>query len=118
MLPYNYIIIIILIIILIFFYDFNNIQMLIISDQYPTIIELQKDYNKCKEELKQNMRKEAECEFIKGRINSLTMSKPSIISVFFVWIIDAFKKIFNLLNIYNIIILIIIMFSLKFIIFS
>ena len=92
--------------------------MLIISDQYPTIIELQKKYDECKEELKQNTKKEIDCELLKGRIDSLMMSKPSIIIVFFVWIIDAFKKIFNLLNIYNIIILIIIMFSLKFIIFS
>ena len=114
MYPHYYYIIILLFlaIVIIFIYDFKSIEIKIISDQYPEIINLENQLQECEKN------EQKHCSFIKDKIKIIKENKPSIISVFFVWIIDAINNIFKLLSLYNLILLIILIISIKFIILN
>ena len=99
---------IIFIIILIFIYDYKSIEAKINEPNYYEIKEIESNYriNKCEingelPSLKQK------CELMLSRIEILKNKKPSLLSVFFIWLLDIFNSYFTTFRFINCIITII-----------
>ena len=100
--------IIFLFLILIFIYDYKSIEAKINQVNYLEIKKIESDYNinKCKingdlPSLKQK------CELMLDQIELLKTKKPSLISVFFIWLMDIINSYFTTFNFSNCIITII-----------
>ena len=101
-------IIIFSIFILIFIYDYKSIEAKINQENYYEIKKIESDYNinKCKKNgnlpsLKQK------CELMLAQIELLKLKKPSLISVFFIWLLDIVNSYFTTFSLINCIISII-----------
>ena len=100
--------IIFIFLILIFIYDYKSIEAKINQANYLEIKKIESDYNinKCKingdlPSLKQK------CELMLDQIELLKTKKPSLISVFFIWLMDIVNSYFTTFNFSNCIITII-----------
>ena len=90
------------ILILVFIYDYKSIEAKINQSNYYEIKKIESDYNinKCKingdlPSLKQK------CELMLAQIDILKIKKPSLISVFFIWLLDIVNSYFATFNLYN-----------------
>ena len=99
---------ILFIIILVFIIDYKSIETKINQSNYYEIKEIESNYriNKCEingelPSLKQK------CELMLSRIEILKNKKPSLISVFFIWLLDIFNSYFTTFRLINCIITII-----------
>ena len=96
------------IIILIFFYDYKSIETKINQANYYEIKKIESDYkiNKCaiNGELPSLKQK---CELMLSQIELLKNKKPSLLSVFFIWLLDLFNSYFTTFSLINCIITII-----------
>ena len=98
-------IIIFIIFVFVFIYDYKSIEAKINQSNYYEIKKIESDYkiNKCKingelPSLKQK------CELMLSQIELLKSKKPSLISVFFIWLMDIFNSYFTTFNLINCII--------------
>ena len=113
---YLFIILIFLVFIFVFIYDYKSIEAKINQNNYLEIKKIESDYkiNKCEingdlPSLKQK------CELMLSQIELIKMKKPSLISVFFIWLMDIFNvyfTTFNLINCFIMIIFIIVVYKL------
>lgn len=109
----HYLFFFMLILISVFIYDKKSVEMKIMEDKFPEIENLEKQLKEC---FKNGSGKP--CEIIKKKIQIVKERKPSLISMFFIWISDALISIFKSISLYNFILLIILLISIKFIIFD
>ena len=93
---------------MIFIYDYKSIETKINQPNYYEIKEIESNYriNKCEingelPSLKQK------CELMRSKIELLKNKKPSLISVFFIWLLDIFNSYFTTFRLINCIITII-----------
>ena len=100
--------VIFLLLILIFIYDYKSIEIKINHANYYEIKKIESDYNinKCQihgdlPSLKQK------CQLMLDKIELLKTKKPSLISVFFIWLMDIINSYFTTFNLVNCIITII-----------
>ena len=106
----NYIIIafsIIIVVILVFMHDLKYIEIRLLAEEYPNIIEIQNKYDECIK------KKSGACDIIKNRLDMINSKKPSMLSSFFIWTTDGLTTIFNNLNPKNFGLLIILIIALK-----
>lgn len=98
-------ILIFIILVFVFIYDYKSIEAKINQSNYYEIKKIESDYkiNKCEingelPSLKQK------CQLMLSQIELLTSKKPSLISVFFIWLMDIFNSYFTTFNLINCII--------------
>ena len=93
---------------MIFFYDYKSIETKINQANYYEIKKIESDYkiNKCaiNGELPSLKQK---CELMLSQIELLKNKKPSLLSVFFIWLLDLFNSYFTTFSLINCIITII-----------
>jgi hypothetical protein len=107
-------IIIIIFISIIFFLDFQSIQTKINSENLSSINSLKSDYeiNKC--EINGNLSSlHSYCDNLKSQINILEKKTPTVLSTFFIWILDILNSIYAAMGIKNILITTFIIFIIK-----
>ena len=95
-------IIIIIFISIIFFLDFQSIQTKINSENLSSINSLKSDYeiNKC--EINGNFSSlHSYCDNLKSQINILEKKTPTVLSTFFIWILDILNSIYAAMGIKN-----------------
>ena len=98
-------IIIIIFISIIFFLDFQSIQTKINSENLSSINSLKSDYeiNKC--EINGNFSSlHSYCDNLKSQINILEKKTPTVLSIFFIWILDILNSIYAAMGIKNVLI--------------
>ncbi len=98
-------ILIFIILVFVFIYDYKSIEAKINQSNYYEIKKIESDYkiNKCEingelPSLKQK------CQLMLSQIELLKSKKPSLISVFFIWLMDIFNSYFTTFNLINCII--------------
>ena len=97
--------IIIIFISIIFFLDFQSIQTKINSENLSSINSLKSDYeiNKC--EINGNFSSlHSYCDNLKSQINILEKKTPTVLSIFFIWILDILNSIYAAMVIKNVLI--------------
>jgi len=102
-----------LVIALIFVNDMKSIEMKMMDSQFSELEALETQLSEC---LKNRLIKP--CEIIKQRIKILKQRKPSIITLFFVWISDALVTSIKSINLYSFAMLIVLIISIKIIVFG
>ena len=103
-----YILLILLLFVIIFIYDYKSIEAKINQNNYFEIKKIESNYkiNKC--EINGNLSSlKQKCELMLNQIELLKTKKPSLISVFFIWLLDIFNSYFSTFNLINCIITII-----------
>jgi hypothetical protein len=98
----------------IFFLDFTSIQTKINSENLSKINSLKSDYgiNKC--EINGNLSSlHSYCDNLKSQINILEKKTPTVLSTFFIWILDILNSIYAAMGIKNILITTFIIFIIK-----
>ena len=105
------IILLFLFFILIFLYDYKSIEAKInqINNYEIKNIETEFDINKCNEHGDLTSLKKP-CKLMKEKIELLKTKKPSLISVFFIWLLDIINSYFTTFNLNNCFITIIFLF--------
>ena len=100
-----YILLILLLFVIIFIYDYKSIEAKINQSNYFEIKKLESNYriNKC--EINGNLSSlKQKCELMLNKIELLKTKKPSLISVFFIWLLDILNSYFSAFNLINCII--------------
>ena len=103
-----YILLSFFIFVIIFIYDYKSIEAKINQNNYFEIKKIESNYkiNKC--EINGNLSSlKQKCELMLNQIELLKTKKPSLISVFFIWLLDIFNSYFSTFNLINCIITII-----------
>lgn len=103
-----YILLSFFIFVIIFIYDYKSIEAKINQSNYFEIKKIESNYkiNKC--EINGNLSSlKQKCELMLNQIELLKTKKPSLISVFFIWLLDIFNSYFSTFNLINCIITII-----------
>ena len=103
-----YILLSFFIFVIIFIYDYKSIEAKINQNNYFEIKKIESNYkiNKC--EINGNLSSlKQKCELMLNKIELLKTKKPSLISVFFIWLLDIFNSYFSTFNLINCIITII-----------
>jgi hypothetical protein len=103
-----YILLILLLFVIIFIYDYKSIEAKINQNNYFEIKKIESNYkiNKC--EINGNLSSlKQKCELMLNQIELLKTKKPSLISVFFIWLLDILNSYFSTFNLINCIITII-----------
>ena len=97
-----FIILILSFFLLIFIYDYKSIEAKINQSNYYEIKKIESDYNinKCKENGDLPSLKQA-CKLMQNKIELLKTKSPSLISVFFIWIMDIINSYFTTFNFVN-----------------
>ena len=98
----------------IFLLDFTSIQTKINSENLSKINSLKSDYgiNKC--EINGNLSSlHSYCDNLKSQINILKKKTPTVLSTFFIWILDILNSIYAAMGIKNILITTFIIFIIK-----
>ena len=98
----------------IFLLDFTSIQTKINSENLSKINSLKSDYgiNKC--EINGNLSSlHSYCDNLKSQINILEKKTPTVLSTFFIWILDILNSIYAAMGIKNILITTFIIFIIK-----
>ena len=98
-------IIIVILLSFIFFLDFTSIQTKINSENLSKINSLKSDYgiNKC--EINGNLSSlHSYCDNLKSQINILEKKTPTVLSTFFIWILDILNSIYAAMGIKNVLI--------------
>lgn len=94
--------------VIIFIYDYKSIEAKINQSNYFEIKKIESNYkiNKC--EINGNLSSlKQKCELMLNQIELLKTKKPSLISVFFIWLLDILNSYFSAFNLINCIITII-----------
>jgi len=94
--------------VIIFIYDYKSIEAKINQSNYFEIKKIESNYkiNKC--EINGNLSSlKQKCELMLNQIELLKTKKPSLISVFFIWLLDILNSYFSTFNLINCIITII-----------
>jgi hypothetical protein len=99
------------VILILFVKDYDKLQERAIEMEITNMNKLQEMLKVCKQNQK-------DCRFEEKKIEMLENKKPFITSLFLIWLTDNFNTFINNLGIQNIIILILILYSVKIIIFN
>lgn len=94
--------------VIIFIYDYKSIEAKINQSNYFEIKKIESNYkiNKC--QINGNLSSlKQKCELMLNQIELLKTKKPSLISVFFIWLLDILNSYFSTFNLINCIITII-----------
>lgn len=105
---FSYILLVLFLFVIIFIYDYKSIEAKINQNNYFEIKKIESNYkiNKC--EINGNLSSlKQKCELMLNQIELLKTKKPSLISVFFIWLLDIFNSYFSAFNLINCIITII-----------
>ena len=103
-----YLLLVFFIFVIIFIYDYKSIEAKINQSNYFEIKKIESNYkiNKC--EINGNLSSlKQKCELMLNQIELLKTKKPSLISVFFIWLLDILNSYFSTFNLINCIITII-----------
>ncbi len=103
-----YLLLVFFIFVIIFIYDYKSIEAKINQSNYFEIKKIESNYkiNKC--EINGNLSSlKQKCELMLNQIELLKTKKPSLISVFFIWLLDILNSYFSAFNLINCIITII-----------
>jgi hypothetical protein len=103
-----YILLVFFLLVIIFIYDYKSIETKINQSNYFEIKKIESNYkiNKC--EINGNLSSlKQKCELMLNQIELLKTKKPSLISVFFIWLLDILNSYFSTFNLINCIITII-----------
>ena len=92
----------------IFVYDLKYITIRLLSSEYPNIVELQKKYNECIEK-----KLGPPCEIINNQLDMMYAKCPTILSSFFIWICEGLISMFNILNLKNFILFVVLIIAFK-----
>jgi len=105
---YLFIILIFLFFVLIFIYDYKSIEAKINQSNYFEIKKIESDYNINKCDINGDLPSlKQKCELMLDQIELLKTKKPSLISVFFIWLMDILNSYFTTFNFINCVITII-----------
>ena len=105
---YLFIMLIFLFMIIIFIYDYKSIEAKINQNNNYEIKQIESDYNINKCKINGNLPSlKQKCELMLDKIELLKTKKPSLISVFFIWLLDIINSYFTTFSLINCIITII-----------